>query len=65
MDIAFLLIVQIMFADKPPMRHEVIMPDQEVCLKEAEEFLNKFEPPPNAVAIATNYTKKMPKQEKS
>jgi len=35
-----MLIVTIIMPDKPPMHHQVPMPDMATCLKEAEEFLN-------------------------
>ncbi len=61
----WVLIVQVLFADKPPSRHQVQMPDQKVCLQEAEEFLDKFEPPPGAVALVAGCGKKLAREEKS
>ena len=61
----FLLTVQIYFANAPAKSHQVPMPDQQVCLQEAEAFLDKFEPPQGAVALAAGCVKKLVKEEKS
>ena len=62
---AYLLVVQLFFAGQPPKSHQVSMPDLETCLQEAEEFLDKFEPPSGSVAIAAGCVKKLVKEEKS
>lgn len=62
---AFLLVVQVFFAGHPPQTHQVPMPDQKVCLQEAEEFLDKFEPPEGSLGIAAGCVKKLVKEEKS
>ena len=60
MEVAFLLVVQIMFGGgQPPKTHQVQMPDQKVCLQEAEAFLDEFKPPEGAVAIAAGCVKKV------
>jgi len=41
------------------------MPDMQVCLQEAEEFLNKFEPPQGSVGIAAGCIKKVTEERKS
>lgn len=39
----FMLLVAIVFADKPPMKVQAPFPSQKVCLEEAVHFMNLYD----------------------